>query len=220
MFCTTHKGFRNPFLNFTLQNPNSQANDLLLGLAPMCWPPRAWGRQVPDYSLEASSLAALRRFDIVAPLERMDELVSMLCDELALPHCPCYPVKRVADPAAYERARATATGGRARPGARIGDDGGLQQELLQPGSKQLDALLRRTAWADWQMYQWARVAFEQRRLCAGVARERSTLGNVDCSAVPWPKASRLDGPPHTMCRGDGHISHRSPTHGTELAWHE
>ena len=69
------------FLEWLHAKPNDQSRDLLLGAS------RGTDRQTSRVKLMAS---LLRRIDIVATLDRFDDLVRLLCARLALPRCPCY----------------------------------------------------------------------------------------------------------------------------------
>ena len=70
------------FLEWLHATPNDQSRDLLSGAAR---------RHRTLGASEADAVASLlRRIDIVATLDRFDDLVRLLCARLALPRCPCY----------------------------------------------------------------------------------------------------------------------------------
>ena len=80
---------------------NPQAVDLMRGFR---FPRR---RECPteecQRTLERDARAVLAKLDIVAPTDRFNDLLRVLCDHLSLPRCPCAPRKRVIEDDARQR---------------------------------------------------------------------------------------------------------------------
>ena len=129
----------------------------------------------------------LRRIDIVATLDRFDDLVRLLCARLALPRCPCYKPQNSApmakfvqettslqrkynksnlSPSAQFEAMVLSRG----HGATVG--GKEETRLLK-----LHTQVREVAWLDEMLYTQASIDFSARIAAEGLrwGRENTTM---------------------------------------------
>ena len=170
------------FLEWLHAKPNDQSRDLLLGAARR--------HQTLGVS-EADAVASLlRRIDIVATLDRFDDLVRLLCARLALPRCPCYKPQNSApmakfvqettslqreynksnlSPSAQFEAMVLSRG----HGATVG--GKEETRLLK-----LHTQVREVAWLDEMLYTQASIDFS-----AIIAAEGLRWGRENTRALQW-----------------------------------
>lgn len=161
------------FLEWLDANPNDQTKDLLKDL----------GSPYFYNATDADTVASLLpRIDIVATLDRFDDLVHLLCARLALPRCPCYKPQNPSpmtafvqettklqrkynktdlSPSAQFRQMALSREG-------VENIGGKESSLLDS----LRAQVHEVAWIDERVYAWASTHFSTIIAAEGLRRGR------------------------------------------------
>ena len=161
------------FLEWLDATPNDQSKDLLKDL----------GSPYFYNATDANTVASLLpRIDIVATLDRFDDLVHLLCVRLALPRCPCYKPQNPSPMTAFVRETTNLQRKHNKsdlsPSAQLrqmvlsreGVDkiGGEQSSLLDS----LRAQVRKVAWIDESVYAWASAHFSTIIAAEGLRRGR------------------------------------------------
>jgi len=156
------------FEAFARDQPHYQASDLLYGTPyPLLLKTGSAAAQHSTRAIDrlrSAALSLLAHFDFVAPLERFDQLLGLLCRWLALPHCPCYRVSNVAATRAYERKMAVLADKLHDPELLAA----RQDDRILRNRSALQQLIGEVAWVDQQIYEWAVVSWMHRVAAAGL----------------------------------------------------
>ena len=170
------------FLEWLDATPNDQTKDLLKDL----------GSPYFYNATDADTVASLLpRIDIVATLDRFDDLVHLLCARLALPRCPCYkpqnpsPMTRFVQVTAYLQRKynksdlSPSTQFRQMALSREGVEkiGGKEATLLDS----LRAQVHKVAWIDERVYAWASTQFSTIIAAEGLRRGRKNNTTLKCT---------------------------------------
>ena len=161
------------FLEWLDATPNDQTKDLLKDL----------GSPYFYNATDADTVASLLpRIDIVATLDRFDDLVHMLCARLALPRCPCYEPQNPSPMTAF--VRETTKLQRKYNKSDLSPSTQFRQMVLSPegvekirgkASSLLDSLraqVHKVAWIDERVYAWASTQFSTIIAAEGLRRGR------------------------------------------------
>ena len=160
-------------------NPNDQAKYLLYKL----------GSQNHSASEADAVVNLLRRIDIVATLDRFDDLVRLLCARLALPRCPCYK-SRNSSPKATFAAMTTKLQREYNKSSLSPSAQFLQMGLSHDGvektggeksnlRRSLRAQVLEVAWIDERTYAWASTHFSTIIAAEGLLRGRENT-TMEC----------------------------------------
>ena len=167
------------FLEWLHATPNDQSRDLLLGAAR---------RHQTLGASEADAVASLlRRIDIVATLDRFDDLVRLLCARLALPRCPCYKPQNSAPMAKF--VQETTSLQREYNKSNLSPSAQFEAMVLSRGHGatvrgkketrllKLHTQVREVAWLDEMLYTQASIDFSARIAAEGLrwGRENTTM---------------------------------------------
>lgn len=139
-----------PFEAWMRSNTHWQARDLLTGL-----PHHAWS----ESRVAEKARGTLASLDLVAPMERMESLMRVLCLRLSLPRCPCYHVQNEHASSSHY---VNTFGVRTHRIAKQTNDSRFLPEAQHAAMHDvanIRATLRKVAWIDFELYAKAQARF-------------------------------------------------------------